>query len=41
MDSPWRVPAYGEQLDCIAALLRQVIWELQLIRETLGGRAGD
>jgi hypothetical protein len=40
MDSPWRAPAYGEQLDCIAALLQQVIRELQAIRETPGGQ-GD
>lgn len=44
MDSPWRAPAYGEQLDCIAALLREVIRELrangELLKMIVGGH-GD
>ena len=35
MDSPWRAPVYGEQLDNIAALLREVIRELRANREML------
>ena len=35
MDSPWRAPAYGEQLERIAELLEQVIRELRYNREML------
>jgi len=35
MDSPWRAPAYGEQLERIAELLEQVIRELRYNRAVL------